>query len=324
MPNSTYSTALSVTTLDDFSADIWNLIIGQNQITRYFDQLGFVKRYSGGANVTKRLNYAENSTFGTISAYESVDLSPQEPFTAAVFAWKIIAGAVSLANLVIAQNSGDKHQISNIMKDLLKVAATTGVLELSRQLWKDGTGNGGKDFGGIRLINQTSAGQGSVGGIDSSTDTWWANQYQASVGSFAANGVYYLDSVRINCQRNNTSPINKGLVVGETSTVLAYEQTALQMKRFVQSNKEAYDLGLPNVEYAGMPMIFDPNQTAGYIDILNPDTLELALLTDMDYKKSAMTSPVDQDVKTQMMVLYGNLACTDRSTNGLLYGVTYP
>lgn len=320
MPNTTYSTALSVTTLDDFSADIWNLIIGQNRITRYFDQLGFVKRYSGGANITKRIMYAENDTFGTISAYEAVNLTPQEPFTAAVFAWKIIAGAVSLANLVIAQNSGDKHQISNIMKDLLKHAAVTGKLELSRQIWADGTGNGGKDFGGIRHINQTS-GTGIVGGINSSNDTWWKNQFVASVGSFAANGVYQMDTIRIACERNDTSP---GLVVGEDDFKLAYEQACLQMKRLVQSNKEAHDLGLPNTEYAGMPAVHDPNQTAGYIDFLNPETLELALLTDSSFRKSPMVSPVDQDVKTQMMVLYGNLACTDRSTNGLLYGVTYP
>jgi hypothetical protein len=58
--------------------------------------------------------------------------------------------------------------------------------------------------------------------------------------------------------------------------------------------------------------------------MLSPDTLALVIGTDIEYKKSAMVSPVDQDVKTQMMVLYGNLVTKDRSTQGLAYGVTYP
>ncbi len=131
MPNSTYSTALSVTTFDDFSDKIWDLIIGRNKILRYLQSGGFIEKKSGGANITKRLMYAENGTFGSISAYESVDLTPQEPFTAAQYAWKILAGSFSLANLVVFQNSGSKHQISNIQEDLIMNAVNTGQLELS-------------------------------------------------------------------------------------------------------------------------------------------------------------------------------------------------
>lgn len=320
MPNSDYPTALSVTTLDDYSSDIWDLTIGRNKILRFFKKLGFVKKYTGGANVTKRLEYAENDTFGSISEYESVNLTPQEPFTAAVYGWKVLAGAVSLSKLAQAKNSGSAHQISNILKDLILNAVHTAALELSRQIWADGTGNGGKDFGGIRHL--VAAGSwGTMGGIDSNTDTWWRNQVESAVGSFASNGIDRLSELRVSCGRDNTSP---GIVIGDYDFLVNYEKTALQMKRIVQPNKMAHDLGLPNLEYAGLPAIEDPNQTAGYIDMLTPDTLELALLTSIDYKKSPMVSPVDQDVDTQMMVLYGNLVCKDRSTQGLAYGVTYP
>lgn len=320
MPNSTYATALSVTTLDDFSADIWDLTIGRNKILRFFKKLGFVNKQTGGANITKRLEYAENTTFGSISEYETVDLTPQEPYTAAVFAWKILAGAVSLGNLTIFKNSGSEHQISNILKDLIRNAVHTASLELTRQIWADGTGNGGKDFGGIRHL--VAAGSwGTVGGINSNVDTWWRNQVEASVGSFAANGIDKMNELKISLARDNTSP---GLVVGDYDFRVGYEKACLIMKRLVQPNKTAHDLGLPNVEYDGMPAIEDPNQTAGYIDMLSPETLELIIGTDIEYKKSPMVSPVDQDVKTQMMVLYGNLVTKDRSTQGLAYGVTYP
>ena len=125
MPNTTYATALSVTTLDDFSSDIWDLTIGRIKLLRFFKKLGFVNKQSGGANIVKRLEYAENNTFGSISEYETVVLTPQEPFTAAVYAWKILAGSVSIGNLSIFKNSGSEHQISNLLKDLIRNAAHT-------------------------------------------------------------------------------------------------------------------------------------------------------------------------------------------------------
>lgn len=322
MPNSTYATALSITTHDDFSVDIADLIIGQNKILRWLAKLGFVNKKPGGANITKRLMYAENSTFGSISAYEAVDLTPQEPFTAAVFAWKLLAGATSLAKLVLMQNSGNKHQISSIWGDLMENSIRTAALELTRQFWSDGLGNGGKDFGGIdHLVAQNS--WGTVGGINSTTDTWWRNQFNASVGSFAANGVDKLDDLRIACERNNTSP---GICITEANGRAAYEKACLQLKRIIRRNDEAHDLGLPNVEYAGMPMVLDPNVTSGEMFLLSPDSLELRIGTSGEgyYKKSGVVSPVDQDVQTQLHVLYGNLATSDRSTQGVNYGITYP
>lgn len=318
MANSTYATALSVTSLDDFSPEIWDLIIGKNKIVRYFDDLGLVQRYSGGVNVTKRLEVDENPNFGTIGAYDSVPLGTAEPFTAAVFPWKIIAGSIKLANLVMFQNSGDKHRISDILKGIVTNAAHTAQLNLARNIWDDGTGNGSLNFGGIRYLSAAGS-WGTVGGIDSNSDTYWRNQTASSVGSFATNGIAKMNEVRINCQRNNSTPF---LVVTDVNGRVAYEKTLVQQKMLVLPNKSAHDLGLDNVEYAGMPLIDDPNQTAGYMDIFG--NIELQVGMDLDFRKSPLVAPVDQDVKTQLMVLYGNLNTMDRSANGLLYGITYP
>lgn len=320
MPNTTYSTALSITTIDDFSAEIWDLIIGQNNVLNFIDKMGGIERLSGGANITKRLMYAQNTTFGSISAYETVDTTPQEPFTAAQYAWKIIAGAYSLANLVVFQNSGSKHQISNIVTDLLMNAATTSQIELHVQYFADGTGNGSLDFGGLRHLSAAGS-WGTVGGINSSTDTWWRNQTAASVGSAAANLVDNLNTVRHSAERDGRMI---GLWVGDQNAAEAYERACLQIKRNVFENTRAADLGLPNIEYAGAPFIHDTNQTAGYIDGICLECTKLVLGTDRRYRKSPMVSPYDQDVKTQLLVLYGNVCTSDRSNNGLLYGITYP
>lgn len=319
-PNSNYADALSVTTFEDYSPQFWNLLIGQNKIFRFMDRLGYVERVTGGLYLTERLNYAENDTFASISAYESVPLTPQEPFTAARFSWKILAGAYSLANLVAFQNSGSKHQISNIVNDLMMVAAQSGKLELQRQIWADGTGNGSKDFGGIRHL-VTIAGTGTVGGIVSGTYTWWKNQFNSTGGSFAANGYDYMLTVKHSCTRNGSD--GPDLVIGDQNFIEAYEKSCLQIKRNVFENKRAADLGLPNLEFHGAACINDPNQTAGYIDLLTSQSMRLKVGMP-DFKKSAMASPVDQDVKTQLFVLYGNLCTGDRSVLGNISGLTYP
>lgn len=311
-----------MSTHDDISSDIADLIIGQNPLLRYLARLGFVNKKPGGDKIRKTLMYAENTTFGTRSAYEATPLTPQEPFTAARYAWKLITGATSIAKLLLMQNSGSKHQITNIWTDLMMNSIKTAALVLSRQFWANGTGNGGKDFGGVlHIVAQNS--WGTVGEIDSNSDNWWRNQYIASIGSFAANGIDKMDDLRISCERNGTSP---ALTVGEANFRAAYEKACLQMKRIVKSNDEAHDLGLPNVEYAGKPLILDSNVTSGEFYMLSPDSLELRIGTSGEgyFKKSGVVSPVDQDVQTQLHVLYGNVACSDRSSNGVGYGVTYP
>lgn len=322
MPNSSFTTALSVSTFDDVGSEIADLIVGQNPLLRYLAKLGFVNKKSGGDKIRKTLMYAENTTFDTVSAYQSVPTTPQEPFTAARYAWKLIAGATSIAKLILMQNSGDKNQITNIWTDLMMNSVRTAALVLSRQFWADGTGNGGKDFGGVNYIIAQNS-WSTVGEIDSNIDTWWRNQFTASSGSFAATGVDNMDALRIACERNGTGP---ALTITEANGRVAYEKACLQMKRIVQSNDTAHDLGLPNVEYAGMPLILDPNVTSGQMFMLSPDSLELRIGTSGEgyFKKSGVVSPVDQDVQTQLHVLYGNVACSDRSSNGILYGITYP
>lgn len=321
MPSNTlYPDALSVTTLPEFSAEIWNLIIGQNDILRFLDKFGVVERKTGGLHIVERVMYAENSTFGTISAYEAIPLTPQEPFHAAHYSWKIIAGAYSLANLVVFQNSGSAHQISNIVTDLLMNAAESGKLELIRQFWADGTGNGGKDFGGVLHIIAKNS-WGTVGNINSTTDTWWRNQFQASIGSAAANLSDKMATLRYSTTRNGRKPL---LYIGEQNFVEAYERACLQLKRNVFENKRVADLGLPNLEYAGGAVVLDPNVTSGKFYVITPESFKLTLGTDQKFKKSPMVAPVDQDVKSQLFVLYGNVTCSDRSNQGVGYGITYP
>lgn len=317
MANSTYATALSVTSFDDFSTDIWDLTIGKHKVVRYFKELGLVNKYSGGVNVTKRLEVDTNPNFSSMGAYDTIPMATVEPFTAAVFPWKVLSGSIKLANLVIFQNSGDKHRISNILTDILNNAAHSAMLLLDANIWDDGTGNGGYNFGGIRYLTATS--NGTVAGIDSNADTYWRNQSQNANGSFATFGLDALNTLRINCQRNGNEP---KIVIAEVAGRVAYEKTLVQQKMLVQANKTAHDLGLDNVEYAGMPFIDDPSQTSGYIDMIG--NMELAIGTDISFRKSPMVQPIDEDTKTQVFVLYGNLVTTDRSGNGVSYGNTYP
>ena len=115
------------------------------------------------------------------SGYETLDVSPSDVLSAAVFDYKQLAGNVTISGLEQVKNSGTEA-IINLLEARINVLEKSLMNSLSTSLYSDGTGTSGKEVGGLQLI-VADAGTGTVGGINSSTFTFWQNAQTTATSS---------------------------------------------------------------------------------------------------------------------------------------------
>jgi hypothetical protein len=108
------------------------------------------------------------------SGAEELDISAQDTFTAAEFNYKQLAGNAVITGLEQIQNSG-KEAVHNLLKSRIRNLEKSLKNTMATALYADGTGTSSKELGGLQLL-VSDAGTGTVGGIISSTETWWKNK----------------------------------------------------------------------------------------------------------------------------------------------------
>jgi hypothetical protein len=146
-----------------------------------------------------------------------VDVSPSDVLSAAVFDYKQLAGNVTISGLEQVKNSGTEALI-NLLEARINVLEKSLMNSLSTSLYSDGTGTSGKEVGGLQLI-VADAGTGTVGGINSSTFTFWQNaQTTATSSAFSvANVQTDMNTIYLSLVRGADSP---DLVMAGTNALM--------------------------------------------------------------------------------------------------------
>ena len=94
-------TEIVTTTLYRRNKELADNVSNGNALLARLNEKGNVRPASGGRQIVEELEYAENSTFMYYSGYETLDISPSDVFSAAVFDWKQAAVNVSASGLEV-------------------------------------------------------------------------------------------------------------------------------------------------------------------------------------------------------------------------------
>jgi hypothetical protein len=175
----------------------------------------------------------------------------------------------------------------------------------------DGTGNGGKDWNGLRNLVTAS---GTVGGIDSGTHTFWQSYVEATAGalSIASMATAY-NSVSV----GNDQP---SLVLTTQTLYEKYESLLQPSLRFTDPGTA--DAGFQNLLFKGSKVCYDGGTPTGYVYFLNPKYLRLVGHSDVWFKPTPFVRPTNQDARYAQILCYGNLTISNRSRQGVLTGRT--
>lgn len=317
IPNSTFTEILS-TTLRKYQPNFADNVTDRNALLKRIRDNGNMRVISnGGASIQRQLAYAENSTFQYYSGYETLNVSASDTLTSANYDWKQAAVNVTISGFEKAVNGGSQ-QIIDLVSARTKVAMMTMANQISAGLYSDGTGSGGKQIGGLQLIVADDPTTGTVGGIDSATNTFWQNEvFDASTdggtAASSANIIGYMNELFSQIQLNGDQT---DLIIADANYFNLYEAALQNIQRITTSSVGS--AGFNTLDYKGVPVVLDNNVPSNHMYFLNTKNLYFDVHAERNFTPGEMIRPVNQDAFVMPILFMGNLTCDNRRNQGVL------
>lgn len=314
-PNSVF-TEMVTTTLREHDRMLVDNVTKHNALLTFMKEKGKIETASGGTEIVKPLEYAENSTFTRYSGYDTLDISASDVLSAAKYDWKQAAIVVSANGLELRMNNG-RAALINLAKARIKNAINTAANAMSIDIYSDGALP--NQIGGLASLI-TSDGTGTVGGINAATFTFWKNQFSEMSGTNAWSKSTIkgeMNKLWLKCVRGKDKP---DLIVSSHDIYSAYEESLQDNQRYMDSKTAS--AGFENLKYKTAVVIFDSNTNFGTTSetayFLNTDYLYMVQHPEAQWTQDEARKPVNQDAQVIPLLWMGNMVCSQRSLQGKL------
>jgi len=316
-------TEMVTTTLRQSGTKVTDNVSNHNLLLTRMKAKGNIKTVDGGYEISEPLEYAENGTYQRYAGYEQLNTQASDVLTSAKYEWQQIALHVTASGKELRMNSG-KNAMINLVKARKKNAMNTAKNQFSVDIYSDGTES--NQIGGLANIIQTN-GQGTVGGINSATYTFWRNQFREMTGTNnaaspsvanAASLKADMNALWLNLNRGTDSP---DVIVATHDMYSLYELGEQQLQRYASS--DLANAGFTTLKYKSADVVFDDNTNFGTTDekmyFINSDYLYLVQHKEAQWTTDAEKKPVNQDAVVIPMYWMGNMVCTNRDLQGVLF-----
>ena len=157
--NATF-TEMVTTTLRNHAPELVDNISANNALLRYLKDKGKIEFESGGYEIVRPLEQAENSTYARYSGFDTLNQSASDVLSAAKYDWKQAAIHVVASGRELRMNNGPEAMIK-LVKARIKNAMNTAANTMSVDIYSDGSLT--NQIGGLAHLIQ-NAGTGTVGG----------------------------------------------------------------------------------------------------------------------------------------------------------------
>ncbi|MEN9924355.1 MAG: hypothetical protein RL268_481 [Pseudomonadota bacterium] len=320
---STVFTELVTTTLRDSGTEVTDNVSEHNALLNRLKRKGNIKKFSGGYEIQEPLDYAVNGTTQRYSGYEGLNTSASDVLTSAKYPLQQIAMHVTASGRELRLNSG-KNAMINLVKARKKNAMRSAANFFAVDLYSDGALT--NQINGLANIIQTN-GQGTVGGINSTTWTFWRNQFKEMTGTNLAGAPSAANAVSMKADMNALwlslvrGSDNPDLIVMTHDFYALFELGEQQLQRYADS--DLAKAGFNTLKYKSADVIFDDNTnfstTGEKAYFLNTDYLYLVQHPDAQWTVDDEKRPVNQDAVVIPLYWMGNAVCTNRSLQGVLF-----
>lgn len=311
-PNSSY-TDIITTSLANYSGKMADNITNHNALNKQIATKGNQYPCDGGREIVQEMEYATVANVMWYSGGQLLDISPNQLYTAANYNWKQFAGTVTITGLEEIMNGGSKTQVHNLLKSRIKTLEKSLTNLVATSLYATGTGNDGLEFGGLRhIVADTNT--NTVGNISASSETWWQN-YSANITFTTTTIQSDMNTAWLNLIRGADKP---DIICAATTPYKKYWESLTPNQRFT-SDKDA-GAGFTSLSYAGQcPVIYDDQCPTDHMYFLNTDYLFVRPATGKWMKPLGDRASVNQDAIVIPMIGAGNMTCSNRSLQGVLY-----
>lgn len=316
-------TEIVTTTLRRRSKMLADNISQHNALLSRLRSKGNSSLVPGGRTIVEELEYAENATFQYYSGYEILDVSPSDVISAAEFNWKQAAVNVTASGLETRIQNAGPEQIINLLESRIKNAEKTMANQISVGVYSDGTGSGGKQIGGLQSI-VSDAGTGTVGGINSTTFTFWKNQTSGDVASIDSSAAL-LDAEMKNMWLETTRGTDGvDIIVADQTLYKVFWDNLTDRQRITDASEGIQ--GFQTLKFVTADVVMDggpdPHNSgipATHMYFLNSDYLKFKVHSATNFVPFERREPVNQDALVVPILFAGNLTCSNRSLQGVVY-----
>lgn len=312
---------LATTAYRNHRKEVVDNVTRHNALYRRIAAKGKTRLEDGGISIVTPLDYAQNSTYQRYSGYDNLNVGASDVLSAAEYPWRQVAVNVAASGLEIRSNSGE-NRIINFVKAKVKNAQRTFANGLSTDVYSDGTAT--NQIGGIQaLIADTGA--GTVGGIDSSTFTFWKNTVQSAAApligaaiTLSATTMELFFAQLYNALTRGTDQVD--LIVASLDYFTFYETSQTSLKRYTTDDSQKAQGGFVSLRYKNADVVFDtavsglPNAHAYF---LNTDYLEMVVHQDANMEIMPDLKSVNQDAIVIPILFQGNMVVTNRALQGV-------
>lgn len=314
-PNTIF-TEMVTTTLRNHPTQVADNVSKHNALYRRLSTRGKIKTLSGGYEIVRPLDYAENATYQRYSGYDTLNIQASEVISAAKFDWVQAAVHVTASGRELRMNSG-KEQLINLAETRTVNAMRTAANNMSVDLYSDGSVP--NQMGGLAHVIQTN-GQGTVGGIPSATYPFWRNQFRECAGTNTWTKSTIkgeMNPLWLACNRGGDKP---DLIVSTNDFFSAYWESLQDLQRYSEASSAT--AGFQSLKYVTADVIFDSNSnfaaTGERMYFLNTDYLELVVHRDANWRELDEQKSINQDAVVIPIIFMGQLVCSNRSLQGVL------
>lgn len=312
-PNSTFTELVS-TTFRKHRKEIKDNVSTRIALLRYMKRRGNMQTEDGGLTIACPLDYAENGTYQRYSDWDTLNIAASDVISAAEYQWRQVAINVVASGRELRINSGDSR-IVNLAKSRIKNALRTFNNNFSEDMYSDGTAS--NQVNGLQAI-VADAGTGTVGGIDSSTWTFWQNKVRdASTESVTTSATTIENQMMLPLwlELDRGPDDHPDLIVMDNVYYQYFEGSQVSIKR--HNDRASADAGFVALKYKGADVLYDANVPASHMYFLNTEYLKLVVHKDADLEQVEEQRPVNQDGVVIPILWMGNLVCSNRAQQGV-------
>jgi hypothetical protein len=316
------------TTIQSRSGELADNVTNNNPLLLKLKSKGNVRPFSGGNVILEEIMYNDSSTNNTnsYSGFETLNISPNSPISAAQFSIAQYASAVTISGLEMLQNSG-KEAIIDLLEGRIKVAEAQLSNRINLDLYGNGTGNGGKNLTGLAAAVADSPTSGTYGGINRATWSFWQNQAFSGVTNggaavSAANIQSYMTQLAIKLVRGTDKA---DLIVADNNYYNLYVNSLQAIQRV--TDPEMAGSGFASLKFYGGGTSADVvlgggignQEPANHMYFLNTDYIFFRPHKDRNFVPiGGERQSVNQDAIVKLIGWAGNLTTSGAQFNGVL------
>jgi len=312
-----------VTTTDrTWGQKITDNVSKHNALLSRMKSRGKIKTVGGGYEIAEPISYAENSTYQRYAGYDALNTNASDVLTTVKYPYRQVALHVTASGREIRMNSS-KEAMKNLVRERKNNAMDTATNQFSIDLYSSGALT--EQVNGLQNLIQTN-GQGTVGGIDSATWTFWRNKFREATGTNTAATPSVANSVQFKGDMNALwLSLNRGsdrpdLIVMTHDFYALYEVAEQEKQRYADS--DLAKAGFTTLKYKSADVIFDDNAnfatTGETAYFLNTNYLYLVQHREAQWTPDDEKTPTNQDAVVVPIYWMGNLVCTTRALQGRL------